>query len=156
MSNEMCSTMDTDRECICCIESSTISRHRGDLRCATDGVMFLNICLSEEGVICSRFLFSTTIKDPEQRQSYLKSELTQKKWWFFAYKSFINLIPCQDIDMKVRYILPSCVVSAIRKKFTKNDVSSYTGFISLSKDDCEQCHKHTKVFNHSLLLIFTF
>jgi hypothetical protein len=76
-----------------------------------------------------------TIEDPEQREHYHKSELTQKKWRFIAYRSLINLITCQNIDMKVQYILPSCVVSAIGRKFPKTDSSNYTGFIRLSTDD---------------------
>jgi len=62
-------------------------------------------------------------------------ELTPKKWRYLAYKSFVNLISSQDLDRKVRYVLPSCVVSAIREKFPNTDGSRYTGFISIGTDD---------------------
>ena len=68
-------------------------------------------------------------------QTNLTTHLTPKKWRYLAYKSFVNLISSQDLDRKVRYVLPSCVVSAIRDKFPNTDGSRYTGFISIGTDD---------------------
>ena len=59
--------------------------------------------------------FSFTINDSVKREDYLKAHLTPKKWRYLAYKSFVNLISSQDLDRKVRYVLPSCVVSGIRE-----------------------------------------
>ena len=132
---EKCKVMGTERESVCCNESLTLQRHRGTLKCVTDGDMFNSMVLSEEGLRYSRYLYSLTIDDAEKRERYLKAELTPKKWRFLAYKSFINLISSQDFNMKVRYILPSCVVSAVREKFPNTNGSTYRGFICLGTDD---------------------
>ena len=114
----------------------TIHRHRGSLECVTEGEMFQHMVLSEQGLRYSRYLFSFTIDDSVKREDYLKAHLTPKKWRYLAYKSFVNLISSQDLDRKVRYVLPSyCVVSAIREKFPNTDGSRYTGFICIGTDD---------------------
>ena len=130
-----CKMMSTERESVCCSDSLTIHRHRGSLECVTEGEMFQHMVLSEQGLRYSRYLFSFTINDAVKRGDYLKAHLTPKKWRYLAYKSFVNLISSQDLDRKVRYVLPSCVVSAIRDKFPNTDGSRYTGFISIGTDD---------------------
>ena len=130
-----CTSMGSERDLVCCCESMTIQRHRGDLKCVTDGEMFKNLVLSEEGLKYSRYIFSLTIDDAEKRANYLKMEMTPKKWRFLAYKAFINLISSQDFDRRVRYVLPSCIVSAIRETFPNTDGSAYRGFICLGTDD---------------------
>ena len=82
--------------------------------------------LSEVGLRYSRYLYSFTIDDTVGRQ---------KKWRYLAYKSFVNLISSQDLDRKVRYVLPSCVVSAIRETFPNTNGSRHTGFICIETDD---------------------
>ena len=130
-----CSTMESENECVCCAESMTICRYKGELKCVTDGVMFKSMVLSEEGLRYSRFLFAMTISDPERKEQYLKAELTSSKWRYLAYRSFINLLASQDLDRRIRYVLPSCVVSAVREAFPNTDGARYTGFVNLGTDE---------------------
>ena len=57
--------------------------------------------------------FSFTINDSVKREDYLKAHLTPKKWRYLAYKSFVNLISSQDLDRKVRYVLPSPIMCCV-------------------------------------------
>ncbi len=48
---------------------------------------------------------------------------------------FINFINSQNLDMKIRYILPACVVSAVREHFPNTDGSDYRDFTCYGTDD---------------------
>jgi hypothetical protein len=68
---------------------------------------------------------------PWKRKLYWKKKLTHKQYRFCAYKMFINIISCSDMNRHVRYILPACVVSRIREKFPNLDGTPYTGYFLL-------------------------
>ena len=71
------------------------------------------------------------ISDPVKKEKFLKKTLSNKQYRFCAYKMFINIISCSDINRNVRYILPACVVSKIRETFPNLNGTAYTGYVSL-------------------------
>ena len=93
--------------------------------------MFTVNVVSKEGLDFGRYLYSMNIPDPVKKENFLKKKLTNKNYRFCAYRMFINMISCSDINRNVRYILPACVVSKIREKFPNLDGAPYTGYISL-------------------------
>lgn len=134
--NEWCScggcvTMASEQESVCCHESHFITPHRGEKKCITLVEMFTVNVVSKEGLDFGRYLYSMNIPDPVKKENFLKKKLTNKNYRFCAYRMFINMISCSDINRNVRYILPACVVSKIREKFPNLDGAPYTGYISL-------------------------
>ena len=92
-----------------------ITSHRGDKKlCITLVEMFTVNVVSKEGLDFGRYLYSMNIPD-------LKKKLTNKNYRFCAYRMFINMISCTDMNRNVTYILPACVVSKIREKFPNLD-----------------------------------
>jgi len=130
-----CNTMTTERECVCCCESYVIQPLKASFNCVTEVDSFNFIVLNEEGLKYSRYLYSMSMTDDEKRLNYLNATLTPKKMRFLAYKSFINFMSSQDFNRKVRYVLPACVVTAIRRKFPNTDGAPFTGFVCLGTDD---------------------
>ena len=135
--NEWCScggcvTMATEQENVCCLESQFIAPHRGDKQCITQVDMFKVNVISKEGLDFGRYLYSMQISDPAKTEKFLKNKLTNKQYRFCSYRMFINMISSADFSRNVRYILPACVVSAIREKFPNPDGIPYTGYISLN------------------------
>lgn len=120
---------------MCCCESYVIQQQKGQLRCITEVPLFQHVVLSKEGLQYSRYLFSMNIVDEQRRTNYLGVELTPSKLRFLAYKCFINLLNSADFNRRARYIIPSCVVSAIREQFPNTNGEPYTGFISISSSD---------------------
>ena len=134
--NEWCSCrecviMTTEQENVCCNESHFIIPHRGDKKCVTHVEMFTVNVVSKEGLDFGRYLYSMNIPDPVKKDDFLKKKLSNKNYRFCAYRMFINMISCSDINRNVRYILPACVVTQIRKKYPNLDGAPHTGYLSL-------------------------
>ena len=83
----------------------------------------------------NRNIYSLTIENEHKRLNYLKAELTNQKLRYLAYRVFLNILSCDDFDRRVRYVLPSCVVKAIRNAFPNPDGVPYRGFVSISSND---------------------
>ena len=129
----LCERMPTE-ESICCNESYTIHKHRGDYQCITSVGLFKELVLNKEGLLYSRFLHSRCM-DEEKRSKYLQTELDNRKLRYLAYKSFINMLSCNELGRQIRYVLPACVVSAVRNVFPNTDGQPYTGYVSLTAND---------------------
>ena len=82
----------------------------------------------------SRYIYAMNIDGPNKRARFLK-EIKKQALRFLAYKTFVNILSCQDFDRNIRYILPSCVVSKIRDQFPNVNGEPYTGFISFNSTD---------------------
>lgn len=132
-----CAVMGIEQECVCCNESHMITRLIGDgLKCVTLTGQFKELVLSADGLKYARFLYSLTIEDEEKRKRYLAADLSKPaKMRYLAYKAFINLLTSSDFDRNVRYVLPSCVVMAIRKQFPNPEGEPYKGFLTLNSNE---------------------
>ena len=65
----------------------------------------------------------------------MKKELSAINLRYLAYRSFINIISSADFDRKIRYILPSCVVTAVRNQFPNPEDVPYKGYIEIETSD---------------------
>ena len=127
--------MDTEREHVCCNESHFITPHRGELRCIGNVGIFKELVVNKDGLMYSRYMYSINIGDPDKRNRFLKKKLNNKELRFTAYKTFVNIISCQDFDRNIRYILPSCVVTKIREQFPNPAWEPNTGYVSMKSSD---------------------
>ena len=122
-----------DRESVCCQESNLLCNFRGSKQCATETDLFQHVVLSREGLEYSRFLFSRNLPE-HKREQFENIELTNKNYRFTAYGAFINVVLSSQHERKnVRYVLPSCVVSAVRENFPDPE-EEYTGFVCFSSE----------------------
>ena len=93
--------------------------------------------MNKDGLMYSRYLYSLNIQDTDKRDKFLRKILKNKQLRFLAYKTFVNILSCQDLDRNVRYILPACVVTKIREQFPNPDGEPYTGYVSLQSKDAQ-------------------
>lgn len=135
---KFCQPMSSEKECVCCRESQLIGRLIGpDETCVTQTGQFKEFVLSEEGIRFARYLYSLNIEDEEKKARYLAADLSKpSKMRFLAYKQFINQLSSTEFDRQIRYILPACVVTAIRSKFPNPEGVNYKGYITLSTSEC--------------------
>lgn len=131
-------TMATEQECVCCQESYIIQPHRGSESCITTVGLFKELVLNEDGLKYSRYLYSLTIEDEQKRAGYMRTELNAPKLRFLAYKSFINILSSTEFDRKIRYVLPACIVRAVRDQFPNPDGVPYKGYAVIKSSDGQQ------------------
>ncbi len=131
-----CSRMATEDECVCCGESHIIRSSRGeDKTCIVDVRLFKELVLNKEGLQFGRYMYSLQIEDEKKRKRYQEAVLTNKNLRFLAYKQFINMLSADQLDRRIRYILPACVVSAVRDSFPNEDGVPYSGFVAMKTSD---------------------
>ena len=67
----------------------------------------------------------------ETRTKYFAAEMTNSKYRRLAYKAFLSYVAAKDDvgGLGERFVIPSCVVAAIRNKFPSPD-GKYTGFVT--------------------------
>lgn len=133
-----CQEMPTETECVCCRESYNIQKIMAENhKCVTEVGLFKEIVLNKSGLLFCRYLRSLNIEDEEARKRYndKKDDLPITKIRYLAYISFLNILSSQDTDRSIRYVLPSCVVTAVRLAFPNEPGVPYKGLIKLKSSD---------------------
>ena len=83
------------------------------------------------------FIYSRNLKrDEQEKHENSQGNLSMKCYRFLAYGAFINLVLSTEYK-RVRYVLPSCVVSTVRAKFPDPD-GVYTGHVVIDSDQSLQ------------------
>ena len=111
-----CIIMPTAKECLCCWDMHYCNELRGSSACITLHVNFQYVALNKEilqkSIAQSRTRLGLAPGDNKQQNSDLRHQ---------AYKNFAHWILRNEVRKLKRIVLPSCVVSAIRKCFPSND-----------------------------------
>ena len=122
----------TEVESFCCNESSLIKRHISeDSNCVTEQSLFNNIIINQDGLEFTRQLIGNSITCEERRKKYFSAELSDSKYRNLAYKAFFSFVAtkAEQGGAGERFVIPSCVVEAIRKAFP-SPTGIYSGFAS--------------------------
>jgi hypothetical protein len=64
--------------------------------------MFKELVVNKDSPMYSRYLYSLDIQDTDEREKFLRKILKNKELSFLAYKTFVNILLCQDLDRNVR------------------------------------------------------
>ncbi|XP_074626925.1 P2X purinoceptor 7-like [Acropora palmata] len=88
--------------------------------CITDHEEFSVVCLTRAvfrtAIVGFHYLNRSPVPSPMQNRNYRYAAYRQYVWWIY-----------KRLGRKKRKVIPSCVVSAIRKEFPEAD-GNYTGF----------------------------
>lgn len=126
----------TEMESFCCSESTLIRKHIPNTSdCITEQSLFKQIILDKDGLEFTRQVIGNSIPCPERRDKYLAVELTDSKFRNLAYKAFFSYIATKDErGQGERFVIPSCVVSAIREAFP-SPTGKYSGYLQYKGRD---------------------
>ncbi|KAL9972501.1 hypothetical protein ACROYT_G018816 [Oculina patagonica] len=116
-----CELTATERESICCREvPETENKFEEGMCCVTEHEEFTVVCLTRAvlrtAIVGFHYLNSTPVPSPMQNRNYRYAAYRQYVWWIY-----------QRLGRKQRRVIPSCVVSAIRREFPEA-TGNYTGF----------------------------
>ncbi|XP_077501402.1 P2X purinoceptor 7-like [Amblyomma americanum] len=111
--------MTEKEDCLCCQEVPEITGKQKRARCITTTKKFKDVCLNKA-------VLEVALARQESRASRNDRGSVNKRMRYAAYRQFVYLV-WKRLGRHKREILPSCVLSAVRKKYLSAD-GSYTGF----------------------------